>query len=68
LFIAVEETCDSSFSYQFKFSSKTHLQLSCNWVFNEADELESSSILIYSELLVGLNTQMVGLDATLIKE
>jgi hypothetical protein len=37
-------------------------------VFNEADILESSSILIYSELQAGLCTQLCGMDATLIKE
>jgi len=34
--------------------------------FNEADTLESISILIYSELHTGLYT-MIGLDAALIK-
>jgi hypothetical protein len=31
--------------------------------FNEADMLESSSILIYSELTAGLYTQWIGWDA-----
>ncbi len=35
--------------------------------FNEAGTLESSSILIYSDLLAGLCTQWVGKDAILIK-
>ncbi len=35
--------------------------------FNEADTLESSSILIYSELHAGLFTQRIGRDAALIK-
>ncbi len=34
--------------------------------FNEADTFESSSVLIYSELLTGLYTQWFGLDAALI--
>jgi hypothetical protein len=29
----------------------------CNWVYNEADRLESSSILIYSALEQGIYTQ-----------
>ncbi len=36
-------------------------------LFNEADTLESSSMLIYSEFKTGLYTQWVGRDATLIK-
>jgi hypothetical protein len=35
--------------------------------FNEADTLESSSILIYSELHAGLYTQRIGQDAAFIK-
>jgi len=35
--------------------------------FKEADTLESSSMLIYSELQMGLYTQWVWLKATLIK-
>ena len=36
--------------------------------FSEADILESSSILIYSELQAGLYKQCFGLDVALIKE
>jgi len=35
--------------------------------FNEADTLESSSILIYSESMTGLYTQWIGWGAILIK-
>jgi hypothetical protein len=35
--------------------------------YNEANTLESNSILIYSELRAGLYTQWIGLDAILIK-
>jgi hypothetical protein len=35
--------------------------------FNEADTLESSSILIYSKLQAGLYSQWIRLDAALIK-
>ncbi len=35
--------------------------------FSEADTLESSSILIYSELRAGLYTHPIGWDAILIK-
>jgi hypothetical protein len=38
-----------------------------NGVFNEADTLESSSLLIYSESQIGLYTQLVLLEAALIK-
>ncbi len=47
---------------------KSFTESSRNWVLNEANTLESSSILIYSELHIGLYTQRLGLDATFIKE
>ncbi len=41
--------------------------ISCIGFFNEADTLESSSILIYSELRAGLYSQWIGLDAISVK-
>ncbi len=38
-------------------SAKIVYIISCNWVFNEAGTLESSSILIYSQLQMSFYTQ-----------
>ncbi len=38
-----------------------------HWVFNEADTLESSSILIYSQLQMGSYTQLGQREAALIQ-
>ncbi len=47
--------------------AKVVLTVINSWFLNEADTLESSSILIYSELQAGLYIQWIGLDAALIK-
>jgi hypothetical protein len=41
--------------------------ISCNWVYNEADRLETSSILIYSTLEQGIYTQNGWQEAMSIK-
>jgi hypothetical protein len=41
--------------------------ISCNWIYNKADRLESSSIQIYPELQMGLYTQLGWYETALIK-